>query len=69
MPGLENNLFKHELISYTEISPAGSSNNNNDFTVSIFIVPSTRGHTSWVCAAWAWTDFSWALGAHCGESQ
>lgn len=40
MPGLENNLFKHELISYTEISPAGIRNNSNSFKVSIFIVAS-----------------------------
>lgn len=39
-PGLENNLCKHELISYAEISPAGISNNSYNFKVSIFIVAS-----------------------------
>lgn len=44
MPGLENNLFKRELISYTEISPAGISNNSNSFKDSIFIVAGITGH-------------------------
>lgn len=58
MPGLENNLFKHELISYAEISPARISNNSNSFKVSIFTVAGVTGQTSWGWAAWALADFS-----------
>lgn len=55
MPGLEKNLFKHELISDTKISPAGISNNSISFKVSIFIVVGVT-----ICAweAWALPEFS-----------
>lgn len=58
MPGLEKNLFKHELISDTKISPAGISNNSINFKVSIFIVVGVTGHTICAWEAWALPEFS-----------